>query len=142
MKSSTWVRCLIRYAVSAYIVVMLVVSMTVVLLRTFRPGTDQFFDWVSTPAAMSALNLSVWVVTIVVPLNVIFGVAISFADGAQRFSRQESVAGDHRSAVRSLAHHRGRRPDRVVWIGRRAGVRREQPGVRVRTGHPSAADRW
>jgi sulfate transport system permease protein len=85
MTPSTWVRYLIRYAVLAYIVVMLIVPVTVILGRTFRPGVAQFFDWVSTPAAISALNLSLLVVAIVVPLNVIFGVAISLLLARHRF---------------------------------------------------------
>ena len=80
-----WVRYLSRYAVLTYIGVMLIVPVSVILWRTFRPGLGQFFGWVSTPAAISALNLSLLVVAIVVPLNVVFGVFTSLLLARSRF---------------------------------------------------------
>src|ERR1700760_4962784 len=85
MRSSSRVRYLIRYAALAYILVLLVVPVTVILWRTFEPGFGQFFDWVSTPAAISALNLSLLVVAIVVPLNVIFGIPTALVLARNRF---------------------------------------------------------
>ena len=85
MTSLPWVRYLTRYVASAYIVVMLMVPVTLILWRTFRPGFGQFYDWVSTPAARSALNLSLLVVAIVVPLNVIFGVSTALVLARKRF---------------------------------------------------------
>jgi sulfate transport system permease protein len=85
MTSSTWVRFLTRYAVLAYISVMLIVPVTVILWRTFRPGLAQFYGWITTPAAISALHLSLLVVAIVLPLNVIFGVTISLLLARNRF---------------------------------------------------------
>ncbi|MCW2658911.1 MAG: Sulfate transporter permease subunit CysW [Mycobacterium sp.] len=75
--SPSLVRYLVRYVVLAYVVVMLIVPVALILWRTFRPGFAQFYEWVSTPAAISALDLSLRVVAIVLPLNVIFGVMIS-----------------------------------------------------------------
>jgi sulfate/thiosulfate transport system permease protein len=83
--SLTWVRYLIRYMVLAYIGVMLILPVALILWRTFRPGFGQFFAWVSTPAAISALNLSLLVVAIVVPLNVIFGVMTALLLARNRF---------------------------------------------------------
>jgi sulfate transport system permease protein len=74
MTSSARVRYLIRFVALAYIFVLLIVPVSLILWRTFRPGFGQFFDWVSTPAAQAALDLSLLVVAIVVPLNVIFGI--------------------------------------------------------------------
>ena len=85
MKSSSGVRYLIRYVALAYIFVLLVVPVTVILWRTFRPGFGQFFDWISTPAAISALNLSLLVVAIVVPLNVVFGIPTALVLARNRF---------------------------------------------------------
>jgi sulfate/thiosulfate transport system permease protein len=73
--STPVVRHLIRYAALAYVFVMLIAPVTVILWRTFRPGFDQFYGWVTTPAAISALHLSLLVVAIVVPVNLIFGVS-------------------------------------------------------------------
>ncbi|HUE31793.1 MAG TPA: sulfate ABC transporter permease subunit CysW [Mycobacterium sp.] len=85
MTSLPWVRYCTRYVVLAYIVVMLIVPVTLILWRTFLPGFDQFYAWVSTPAAISALNLSLLVVGVVVPLNVVFGVTISLLLARNRF---------------------------------------------------------
>src|SRR6201994_4886081 len=85
MRSSSRVRYLIRYAALAYILVLLVVPVTVILWRTFQPGFGQFFDWISTPAAQSALNLSLLVVAIVVPLNVVFGIPTALVLARNRF---------------------------------------------------------
>src|ERR1700756_353687 len=83
--TSTRVRYLIRYVALAYIFVLLVVPVTVILWRTFQPGFGQFLDWISTPAAQSALNLSVLVVAIVVPLNVVFGIPTALVLARNRF---------------------------------------------------------
>jgi sulfate/thiosulfate transport system permease protein len=85
MTSSTWLRRLTRHVALAYIFVMLIVPLTLILWRTFKPGFGQFYDWVSTPSARSALNLSLLVVAIVVPLNVIFGVSTALVLARKRF---------------------------------------------------------
>src|SRR6201997_5095119 len=85
MRSSSQVRYLIRYVALAYILVLLVVPVAVILWRPFRPGFGQFFDWISTPAAISALNLSLLVVAIVVPLNVVFGIPTALVLARNRF---------------------------------------------------------
>src|ERR1700756_6064724 len=83
--TSTRVRYLIRFVALAYVFVLLVVPVTLILWRTFRPGLGQFFDWVSTPAAISALNLTLLVVAIVVPLNVVFGIPTALVLARNRF---------------------------------------------------------
>lgn len=85
MTSSRRVRYLIRFVALAYIFVLLVVPVALILWRTFRPGLGQFFDWVSTPAAISALNLTLLVVAIVVPLNVVFGIPTALVLARNRF---------------------------------------------------------
>ena len=64
---------------------LLVVPVALILWRTFQPGLGQFYDWVSTPAAISALNLSLLVVAIVVPLNVVFGIPTALVLARNRF---------------------------------------------------------
>jgi len=50
------------------------VPVALILWRSFAPGLGEFYANISTPAAISALHLSLLVVAIVVPLNVLFGV--------------------------------------------------------------------
>jgi sulfate transport system permease protein len=85
MTSSPWVRYLTRYVALAYILVLLVVPVALILWRTFTPGFGQFFDWISTPAAISALDLSLLVVAIVVPLNVFLGIPTALVLARNRF---------------------------------------------------------
>jgi sulfate/thiosulfate transport system permease protein len=85
MTSFPGVRYLTRYVALAYVFVMLIVPVTLILWRTFKPGFGQFYDWVSTPAARSALNLSLLVLAIVLPLNVIFGVCTALVLARKRF---------------------------------------------------------
>ena len=85
MTPSLPVRYLIRFVALAYVLVLLVVPVSLILWRTFTPGFGQFVAWISTPAAISALNLSVLVVAIVVPLNVIFGIPTALVLARNRF---------------------------------------------------------
>lgn len=85
MTSSPWVRYLTRYLGLSYLFVLLIVPVSVILWRTFEPGLGQFYDWVSTPAAQSALDLSLLVVAIVVPLNVVFGIPTALVLARNKF---------------------------------------------------------
>jgi len=87
---SPWVRHLLRWAALAYVGVLVVVPVTLILWRTFAPGIGEFFGSITTPAAISALQLSLLVVAIVVPLNVIFGVPTALVLARNRF-RGKSV---------------------------------------------------
>jgi sulfate transport system permease protein len=62
-----------------YLTVLLLVPLGLILYRTFSPGVGAFVDSMSSPAAISAINLSLLIVAIVVPLNVVFGVVIALA---------------------------------------------------------------
>jgi sulfate/thiosulfate transport system permease protein len=78
-------RYLLRYVALAYLFVLLVVPVGLILWRTFSPGIGAFFESISTPAAISALHVSLLVVAIVVPLNVIFGVPTALVLARNRF---------------------------------------------------------
>ncbi|EUA38186.1 sulfate ABC transporter, permease protein CysW [Mycobacterium avium subsp. avium 2285 (R)] len=85
MTSSPGVRYGLRFVALAYIFVLLVIPVSLILWRTFRPGFGQFYAWVSTPAAISALNVTLLVVAIVVPLNVFFGIPTALVLARNRF---------------------------------------------------------
>ncbi|BBU22074.1 sulfate ABC transporter permease subunit CysW [Mycobacterium xenopi] len=85
MTLSPWVRRLIRGVALGYVFVLVIVPVAVILWRAFAPGIGQFFAYVSTPAAVSALHLSLLVVAIVVPLNVIFGIPTALVLARNRF---------------------------------------------------------
>lgn len=85
MTTSARVRYLLRFVALGYLALLLIVPVALILWRTFAPGFGQFFAWVSTPAAVSALQLSLLVVAIVVPLNVIFGIPTALMLARNRF---------------------------------------------------------
>ena len=85
MTLSPWARLLARSIALAYIAVLIAIPVGLILWRTFAPGLGAFIDSITTPAAISALQLSLLVVSIVVPLNVIFGVPTALLLARRRF---------------------------------------------------------
>ena len=85
MTLSPAMRYLLRFLALGYLVFLLVVPVGLILWRTFAPGVGAFFESVTTPAAVSALQLSVLVVAIVVPLNVVFGVPTALVLARNKF---------------------------------------------------------
>jgi sulfate/thiosulfate transport system permease protein len=85
MKTSTTARIGLRTVALAYLLILLAVPIVLILWRTFSPGVGAFVASVRTPAAISALNLSLLIVAIVVPLNVGFGVCTALALVRGRF---------------------------------------------------------
>ncbi len=85
MTLSPAMRYLLRYVALGYLVLLLIVPVGLILWRTFTPGVGAFFESITTPAAISALQLSLLVVAIVVPLNVLFGVPTALVLARNRF---------------------------------------------------------
>jgi sulfate transport system permease protein len=79
MRTSTTTRLTLRTVALAYLFALLAVPIMVILWRTFGEGVSAFLASIQTPAAISALNLSLLIVAIVVPVNVVFGVATALA---------------------------------------------------------------
>ena len=85
MTTSPWVRYFGRFVALGYVLVLVIVPVGLILWRTFAPGVGEFVSSVTTPAAISALQLSLLVVAIVVPLNVVFGVPTALLLARKRF---------------------------------------------------------
>jgi sulfate transport system permease protein len=85
VRTSTPARLGLRAVALGYLVVLLAVPIVLILWRSFAPGLGAFLASVQTPAAIAALNLSLLIVAIVVPLNVLFGVATALALVRGRF---------------------------------------------------------
>lgn len=79
MQLSRKTTLLLRTIALTYLAVLVVLPIATILYRTFAPGLGQFWDWITTPAAIAALQTSLIIVLITVPLNVIFGVVVSLA---------------------------------------------------------------
>ena len=85
MKLSPLMRNLTRYGALAYVLILVAVPVGLILWRTFAPGVGAFIGSITTPAALAALQLSLLVVAIVVPLNVIFGVPTALVLARNKF---------------------------------------------------------
>ncbi|MGW0016833.1 sulfate ABC transporter permease subunit CysW [Rhodococcus sp. NPDC003382] len=85
MKLSAFTRISLRTVALGYLFFLLLVPIGVILYRTFENGITAFVESISTPAAISALNLSLLIVAIVVPLNVVFGIVVALALVRGRF---------------------------------------------------------
>ena len=85
MKLSAFTRISLRTVALGYLFFLLLVPIGVILYRTFENGIIAFVESISTPAAISALNLSLLIVAIVVPLNVVFGIVVALALVRGRF---------------------------------------------------------
>jgi sulfate/thiosulfate transport system permease protein len=64
----------LRLVALVYLALLLLLPLGVVFWRTFEHGLDTAWAFMTTPAAISALWLSILIAAIAVPLNTIFGV--------------------------------------------------------------------
>jgi sulfate transport system permease protein len=78
-------RLSLRALALAYLFALLLVPLAMIFYRTFEDGLAAFWAQVTTPASISAISLSLQIVAIVVPLNVIFGVVTALALARGRF---------------------------------------------------------
>ncbi|MFJ2667242.1 sulfate ABC transporter permease subunit CysW [Nocardia fluminea] len=93
MKLSAFTRISLRTVALAYLLVLLVLPLVIILLRTFERGIGAFIDSITTPAAISAFQLSMLIVLIVVPLNVLFGVVTALALVRSKFPGRSLMQG-------------------------------------------------
>lgn len=93
MKLSVFTRLSLRTVALAYVLILLVVPLVLILWRSFAHGFAEFYDWISTPAAISAFNVSMIIVLIVVPLNVIFGIVTAVALARGNFPGRRLLQG-------------------------------------------------
>ncbi len=91
MTLSPRVRQLLRYTALVYIGVLVVVPVGLILWRALSPGLGEFVGSITTPAAISALQLSLLVVAIVVPLNVLFGVPTALVLARNKFRGKNAL---------------------------------------------------
>jgi sulfate transport system permease protein len=79
VQQSTRSRITLRVIALAYLALLLAVPLVLIFYRSFERGLGAFVDQISTPACISAINLSLTIVVIVVPINVILGVVTALA---------------------------------------------------------------
>jgi sulfate transport system permease protein len=79
----------LRTIALAYLSLLLLLPLALVFFRTFEHGFATAINYMTTPAAVSALWLSIVIAVIAVPLNVVFGIgaALLVVRGNSRFAR-------------------------------------------------------
>ena len=120
----------------------LMVPLGMIFYRTFEDGFVAFWEQVTTPASISAINLSLIIVAIVVPLNVVFGVITALALARGRFRGKRVDRADGRPPVRSVAGGGRRVADPALGgrrLARRAGRARD-PGHLLAPGNGDRHD--
>lgn len=85
MKISSPVRVSLRAVALVYLTALVLFPLGTILYRTFENGFIEFWGLITTPAAQAALQLSLIIVAIVVPINVVFGVITALALVRGRF---------------------------------------------------------
>ncbi|WP_420099721.1 sulfate ABC transporter permease [Corynebacterium sp.] len=81
----------LRTLALVYLAVLVALPVGTILWRTVEPGLGQFWEWITTPAAVSALQTSLLIVVITVPLNVIFGIVVALGLVRGRFPGKSLV---------------------------------------------------
>ena len=82
--SRSW-RLGLRTVALAYLALLLLIPVGLVFYRTFEPGVGAVWDYVTTPAAISAFWLTIEVAAIAVPINTVLGVVAALALARGRF---------------------------------------------------------
>ncbi len=85
MTVGTRSRLTLRTLALGYLFVLVLIPLGMILYRAFEHGVVAFWESITTPAAISAITMSLTIVAIVVPLNVVFGVVTALALARGRF---------------------------------------------------------
>ena len=74
-----WVQALLMVTGLGFMAILVLLPMAVVFVEAFRQGFAAYRDALTTTQALSAVRLTLLVAAIAVPLNVVFGLAASWA---------------------------------------------------------------
>jgi sulfate/thiosulfate transport system permease protein len=74
-----WVRCLLTAAALAFMLLFLVLPLAAVFAEALRKGWGAYLEALKEPDAWSAIRLTLFTAAIVLPLNLVFGVAAAWA---------------------------------------------------------------
>lgn len=85
MNPSRSARLTMRTIALGYLGMLVALPILLIAFRTFEAGFGAFWASITTPAAISALSLSLLIVAIVVPVNVVFGIVTALALVRGRF---------------------------------------------------------
>jgi sulfate transport system permease protein len=84
-RDPAWARWLLTGVALVFLALFLVLPLAAVFVQALEKGLGYFLASISEPAALSAIRLTLLTVAIVVPANVVFGVAAAWAIAKFRF---------------------------------------------------------
>ena len=90
-----WVRWTLIGIALTFLFLFLVLPLAVVLYGAFEQGVGVWFAAINEPDALAAIRLSLLVVVIVVPINMVFGVAAAWAIAKHEFRGKPDFADRH-----------------------------------------------
>jgi hypothetical protein len=87
------VQLLLIVAVVAFLVVFLVLPLIIVFVEGFRNGFQTYIAALGDPESLAAIRLTLLVAAIVVPANLLFGIAASWAIAKAQHADRPSLLG-------------------------------------------------
>jgi sulfate transport system permease protein len=89
LQEGALVRALLILAALAYLLLILLLPLVAVFVEAFRAGLPGWLEAVAEPDARAAIRLTLLVAAIAVPLNIVFGIAASWAITKHDFRGKE-----------------------------------------------------
>lgn len=86
-----WVRALLTVVAVGFVALIIVMPLIVVLMEAFGDGLEAYWAALTTPDTAAAVKLTLLTVAIVVPINVVLGVAAAWAIGRFRFRGRSTL---------------------------------------------------
>ncbi len=80
-----WVRLLLILVAVGFLTLFLLLPLLTVFAKSFSDGIDVFWQSLTKPHALAAVRLTLFTAAIVVPLNIVFGVAAAWCLGKFEF---------------------------------------------------------
>lgn len=90
-RDAPWVRALFIGVASVFMVVMLVIPLMVVFYEAFKGGWDLYLAALVEPEALAAIKLTLITAAIVLPINIVMGLAIAWLVTRYQFKGKQLV---------------------------------------------------
>ena len=90
-KDSPWVRLVFIAIVSIFMIVMLVIPLFAVFFEAFKEGWELYLAALVEPEALAAIKLTLLTAAIVLPINMVMGIAIAWLVTRYQFKGKQLV---------------------------------------------------
>ncbi len=135
VRSATSESRLARYSLIAlsllFVALFLVMPLAVVFTEAFANGPGEFWTVLNDPETFSAIQLTLLVAAIAVPLNLVFGIAAAWAIAKFEFKGKGLPDDPDRPALFRLAGHLGSRLRAALRLAQRAWTLAAEYGIKI-----------